>query len=72
MAPLRMDTTETPPLKFSGEIVWRPPAELVASSRLKRFMLRHDLATFADLYPLSIDDIEWFWKAVLQELEIEF
>src|ERR1043166_4216316 len=58
--------------KCGGEIVWRPSDEMMKSSRLNRFMDRHQIPTFADLHRRSIDDIEWFWKAVLEDLDIQF
>lgn len=59
-------------IKFGDQIVWRPSKDIMAASRLQRFMARHNISTVEELHRKSIDDIEWFWKAVLQELEIEF
>ncbi len=55
-----------------GEIVWRPPPELVAHSNLRRFMRAHGLASLADLQQRSVTNIEWFWDAVLSDLDIRF
>jgi acetyl-CoA synthetase len=60
------------PFGFGGEIVWRPSETYVAQSRLKRFMDRHGMATMEELHQRSITDLEWFWSAVLEELQIEF
>ena len=60
------------PFGFGGEIVWRPSQTYVAQSRLKRFMDRHGMATMEELHQRSITDLEWFWSAVLEELQIEF
>lgn len=57
---------------FGGEIVWRPTPELINASRLKQFMDRHGIAALNDLQRRSTEDPEWFWNAVLQDLEIEF
>ena len=57
---------------FGGEIVWRPTPEHIANSNLKRFMDRHNLATFDSLMERSTNDIDWFWEAVLHELDIRF
>lgn len=35
-------------------------------------MTRHGLATLADLQTKSVDDISWFWDAVLKDLDIQF
>jgi len=58
--------------EFGGDIVWRPTPEYVDRSHLKRFMDRHHIATFKELMERSTSDIEWFWEAVLEDLQIEF
>lgn len=57
---------------FGGEVVWHPSPETIARSRLRRFMDRHGIGTFDELSRSSTDEQEWFWNAVLEELEIEF
>lgn len=58
--------------KFGGEIVWQPTREYVAQSRLKRFMDRYGIATLDELMRRSIQEIDWFWNAILEDLHIEF
>jgi acetyl-CoA synthetase len=58
--------------EFGGEIAWRPTAEQVDRSRLKRFIDRHGLRDYAHLMDRSTTDLEWFWRAVLDDLAIEF
>jgi acetyl-CoA synthetase len=58
--------------EFGGEIVWRPTPASVEQSRLKRFMDRHAVASFDELTRRSTEDLEWYWTAVLDELQIEF
>ena len=41
-------------------------------SRLAAFLREHSLSTYDDLLRRSSDDIEWFWSAVLQDLDIRF
>jgi len=55
-----------------GEIVWRPTAEQAEGSRLAAFMREHGIATFDELLKRSTEDIEWFWNAVLKDLDIQF
>ena len=55
-----------------GEIVWRPTPEQAEGSRLAAFMRARGIATFDELLKRSTDDIEWFWKAVLDDLDIRF
>lgn len=63
---------DEPSFDFGGEIVWRPTPDQIAHSRLQRFMDKHGLKTFADLMHRSTTDLEWFWDAVLRDLDIEF
>jgi len=58
--------------QFGGDVVWRPSADVIAQSRLKNFMDRHGISSLAELQRRSTEEIEWFWSAVLEELEIEF
>jgi acetyl-CoA synthetase len=57
---------------FNQPILWRPSDAYLRRSRLKRFMDRHDLATFEELMARSTADIAWFWEAVFEDLGIEF
>jgi acetyl-CoA synthetase len=58
--------------QFGGDVVWRPSAEIIARSRLRKFMDRHGIGSLEELQRRSTEEIEWFWSAVLEELEIEF
>jgi acetyl-CoA synthetase len=53
-------------------VAWRPSAEYIDGSRLTAFIGRYGLRDYADLLARSIDDPEWFWRAVLDDLSIEF
>jgi acetyl-CoA synthetase len=55
-----------------GEVVWRPTAEWIAQSNLRRFMDAHGIASPDELQRRSTDDIAWFWNAVLRDLGIQF
>ncbi|HXH25212.1 MAG TPA: AMP-binding protein [Vicinamibacterales bacterium] len=57
---------------FGGEIVWWPTPAHVEGSRLKAFMDRHGIGTYDELLRRSVDEPEWFWPAVLDDLQIEF
>jgi acetyl-CoA synthetase len=61
-----------PEFEFSGAVVWRPSADMIERSRLKHFMDRHLIGSLAELERRSTEDIEWFWDAIFQELEIDF
>src|SRR6202166_3466839 len=55
-----------------GDVIWEPNAEVIARSRLKRFMDRHGIATFRELLKRADDDIEWFWDAAIKDIDIAF
>ncbi len=56
----------------SDEIAWRPSPEYVERSRIKRFMDRHGISDYQELLSRSSDQIEWFWNAVVEDLDLEF
>ena len=58
--------------EFGGEIAWRPTADVIERSRLTSFMRQHALPSFDELLRRSIADPEWFWRAVFDDLGIEF
>src|SRR5437773_10613495 len=55
-----------------GDVIWEPSPEIVASSRLKRFMDRHGIETFDELLRRADGDIEWFWDAAIKDLDVAF
>ncbi len=57
---------------FGQKIVWEPNPEWMRQSNIQHFMDRHHIASYDELYQRSIEDIEWFWQAVLEDLQIEF
>ncbi len=54
------------------EFVWKPSDDYIKRSKLKRFMDKHGIKDFQDLLAKSTVDIEWFWNAVIEDLDIEF
>lgn len=58
--------------EFGGEIAWTPTPEYRDRSRLTAFITRHGLADYDALLRRSVDDPEWFWRAVLDDLAIKF
>ena len=57
---------------FGGEFAWQPTPEYRDRSRLTAFINRHGLANYDALLRRSVDDPQWFWSAVLDDLGIEF
>src|SRR6266550_964870 len=58
--------------QFGGDFVWHPAPELVAQSNLQRFIQKHELGSYDELMQRSTTDIEWFWDAVLGDLDVQF
>ncbi len=56
----------------SAEIVWRPSAEYLERSRLRRFMAAQGIGSFEGLLTRSASDPEWFWAAVVDDLDLQF
>ncbi|OFW50225.1 MAG: AMP-dependent synthetase [Acidobacteria bacterium RIFCSPLOWO2_12_FULL_68_19] len=61
-----------PDFAFGGEVAWRPTSAYRDRSRLAAFIARHRLADLDDLQRRSVEDPRWFWRAVLDDLGIEF
>ena len=57
---------------FDQPIVWEPNPQWIADSNLQAFMDRHGIASYDDLLQRSISDLDWFWRAVLDDLDIRF
>jgi acetyl-CoA synthetase len=55
-----------------GDVIWEPSPEVIAESRLKRFMDEHGIGTFVELLKRADEDIEWFWDAAIKDIDIAF
>jgi len=55
-----------------GDIVWKPTSDYIDSANITRFMKRHNIKNYKHLIKKSTEDIEWFWDAVLKDLNIEW
>src|SRR6266851_228197 len=55
-----------------GDVIWEPSPDVIAKSRLKRFMDQHGIETFPELLRRADDDIEWFWDAAIKDIDIAF
>jgi len=54
------------------EIVWRPYGDYLERSNVRRFMERHGLGSYEELVRWSVEDVERFWRAALEDLGIEW
>jgi acetyl-CoA synthetase len=57
---------------MQGEFVWKPTEDYIKRSVLKQFMEKHGITHFNELIQKSSGDIEWFWNAVIEDLNIVF
>ncbi len=53
-------------------IVWRPSEAYVERANVTRFMRANAIGTEEELVRRSVQDVAWFWDAVVRDLGIEF
>lgn len=54
------------------EIVWKPTNKYIEKANITRFMKKYDIKDYDELIKKSTEDIEWFWDAVMKDLNIEW
>ena len=55
-----------------NRVVWTPSKKYITESNIHRFMTKHSIDSYDELIQRSTDDIEWFWKSALEDLEVEW
>jgi acetyl-CoA synthetase len=55
-----------------AEVAWRPTPEYVENANVTRLMRAHGVGSIDELRRRSVEDMEWFWDAVVKDLGIEF
>jgi acetyl-CoA synthetase len=55
-----------------SEFVWHPTPEIVDQANVTRLMQRHGITSIDALMQRSVDEQEWFWQAIVDDLGIEF
>jgi acetyl-CoA synthetase len=53
-------------------IVWRPSDEYVERANVTRLMRAHGIGSYDELIARSIENVAWFWDAVVKDLGIRF
>ncbi|HEX6400107.1 MAG TPA: AMP-binding protein [Actinomycetota bacterium] len=53
-------------------VIWSPTSEYVERANVTRFMRAHGIGTYEDLVARSVEDISWFWDAVVRDLDLRF
>ncbi len=54
------------------EVAWRPTREYVENANVTRLMRAHGVGSIDELRRRSVEDMAWFWDAVVKDLGIEF
>jgi acetyl-CoA synthetase len=55
-----------------SDVVWSPTPEYIERANVTRFMRTHGIGSYDELVRRSVEDIAWFWDAVVRDLDIEF
>jgi acetyl-CoA synthetase len=58
--------------RFMKEVIWNPYGDYIKKSNVKRFMDKHRIKTYKELISRSVDDIEWFWDAMMEDCNVEW
>ncbi|MBI5298993.1 MAG: AMP-binding protein, partial [Deltaproteobacteria bacterium] len=58
--------------KHMENIVWKPTPDFLKNSNIALFMKRHKIGSYEELIRRSTTDIEWFWKACVEDLGIQW
>jgi len=53
-----------------GGFAWRPTERHIERSRLLKLMARHGVGSYHEFYRRSVEYPEWFWAAVVDDLEL--
>ncbi|HEY1596586.1 MAG TPA: AMP-binding protein [Thermoleophilaceae bacterium] len=54
------------------DVAWRPSPEYVERANVTRLMRAHGIADIGELRRRSVEDVEWYWDAVVKDLGLEF
>ena len=54
------------------DVVWTPSPEYIEGANVTRFMRAHGIGSYDELLERSVSDLEWFWDAVVKDLDIRF
>jgi acetyl-CoA synthetase len=54
------------------DVAWRPTPEYVERANVTRLMRSHGIDDINELRRRSVEDVEWYWDAVVKDLGLEF
>ncbi|MEM4728632.1 MAG: acetate--CoA ligase [Thermoplasmata archaeon] len=53
-------------------VVWKPSKRFIEATRIWKFMKKHRIKDYRRLIERSARDPDWFWPAIIEDLNIEF
>ena len=53
-------------------IIWEPYGDYLEKSNVRLFMNKHGIKDYDDLIKRSINDIRWFWNAMMDDCRVEW
>ena len=54
------------------DTIWEPYGDYLEKSNVAIFMRKHGIGSYKELIKRSIDDIEWFWNAMMEDRKVEW
>lgn len=54
------------------DTIWEPYGDYLEKSNVVIFMRKHGIGSYKELIKRSIDDIEWFWNAMMEDRKVEW
>jgi acetyl-CoA synthetase len=55
-----------------SDMIWSPTPGYIERANVTRFMRAYGIGAYEELVRRSVEDVSWFWDAVVQDLGIEF
>ena len=55
-----------------SEVVWKPYGDYIEKANITRFMRKHGIKDYDELVRKSCDELEWFWDAIMEDLDIQW
>ncbi len=55
-----------------SEVVWKPYGDYIEKANITRFMRKHGISTYEELLARSTEELEWFWDAIMEDLDIRW
>ena len=56
----------------SDEFAWKPTPEYVEHANVTRLMRAHGIDSIDEMRRRSVEDVEWYWDAVVKDLGLDF